>query len=86
MTGRLPPVTDPSFVGKAQASLDQLQQQKQGRNQPYGPLPTYTVATVPPASGWTYSQIYVTNGASGLSVAISDGTDWRWTGTGEVIT
>ena len=85
MTGRLPPLTDPTFVGKAQASFDRLQQQKQGRNQPYGPLPNYTVATVPPAADWAYHMINVTNGASGLSVAISDGSAWRWTGTGAVI-
>ena len=83
--GRLPPVTDPSFVGKAQAALDQLQQQKQTRNQPYGPLPQFSVLTVPRAQDWAYSMIYVTNGASGLSVAVSDGQAWRWTGTGAVI-
>lgn len=84
--GRLPPLTDPTFVGKLQNALDQIQSQKQSRNRPYGPLPHYTVATVPPAGDWTYCAIYVTNGASGLSVAVSDGTAWRWTGTGAVIT
>lgn len=84
--GRLPPLNDPSFIGKLQNALDSTQQAKQGRNQPYGPLPTYTVSGVPPASQWTYCQIYITNGASGLTVAISDGTNWRWTGTGAVIT
>lgn len=84
--GRLPPLADPSFGGKLQTTLDGIQTAKQGRNQPYGPLPTYTVATVPPAADWPYCQVYITNGASGLTVAISDRTNWRWVGSGAVIT
>ena len=77
MTGRLPPISDPSFGGKAQNALDQLQLQKHTRNTPVK-LPPYTVLTVPPPANWAECLIYVTNGASGLSVAVSDGTNWRW--------
>ena len=41
-------------------------------------LPTYTVSTLPSASGFARSLIYVSNGAANKRLAISDGTAWRW--------
>ena len=40
-------------------------------------LASYTVATVPDASLWTRSLIYVSDETGGAVVAFSDGTDWR---------
>lgn len=50
-------------------------------------LPSYTVATVPSASGeGAGSLLYVTDGAAGEGVpAYSDGTDWRRVDTRAVI-
>lgn len=41
-------------------------------------LPTYTVATLPAASGNTKGLIYVSDGASNKRLAVCDGTNWRW--------
>lgn len=41
------------------------------------PLASYTVATVPTASEWEGSVIYVSNETGGKTLAFSDGTDWR---------
>lgn len=40
-------------------------------------LPSYTVATVPTASSWANSLIYVSNETGGAVPAFSDGTNWR---------
>lgn len=49
-------------------------------------LPTYTVATVPPASGWAGAAIYVSDGASGQPmVAFSSGSAWLRSDTGNPI-
>lgn len=46
----------------------------------------YTVATVPLASRWTGSSIYVSNGAAGSPImAFSNGTDWLRCDTGAAI-
>lgn len=41
-------------------------------------IPSYTVATLPTASGYTQCVAYVSNGASNKRLAVSDGTNWRW--------
>lgn len=49
-------------------------------------LPIYTVATVPTASLFTGSIIYVSNGAGGSAiVAYSDGSNWKRVDTGATI-
>ena len=40
-------------------------------------LQSVTVATVPPAVGYTGSIIFVSNETGGATVAFSDGTNWR---------
>lgn len=74
--GRLPPVTDPSFVGRLQRALDDLNDQKQMRGNPVV-LPSSLVADVPPAEQWPNSWIYVSNEFGGAVPAFSDGTNWR---------
>ena len=41
-------------------------------------LPSYTVATLPPAASYPRCMIYVAYGTVNKRVAISDGTSWRW--------
>jgi hypothetical protein len=41
-------------------------------------LPSYTVATLPPAASYPRCMIYVADGTLNKRVAISDGTSWRW--------
>jgi hypothetical protein len=41
-------------------------------------LATYTVATLPSASTFARSLVYVSNGTANKRLAISDGTAWRW--------
>jgi hypothetical protein len=41
-------------------------------------LPSYTVATLPPATSYPRCMIYVADGTVNKRVAISDGTSWRW--------
>lgn len=82
--GRLPPVNDPSFGGKAQNALDQLQAQKHTRNTPVK-LAEYTVSGLPPAADWTYCLVFVTNAASGPTPAWSDATNWRSTSGNTII-
>lgn len=84
MTGRLPPLTDPSFVGKLQAALDSLQNAKQTRNAPYKPV-EYTVATLPNPADWKSCIITVSDASVGYTVGYSDGTNWRTTSGGTVI-
>ncbi len=43
----------------------------------FGPMPIYTVATVPGASANVRCWIYVSDEAGGASPAFSDGTNWR---------
>ena len=40
-------------------------------------LMSYTVATLPTASQWTGSLIYVSDETAGATTAFSDGTAWR---------
>lgn len=50
------------------------------------PSQSFTVATVPAASGSTRGIIYVSNGANGSPIlAFSDGTDWLRVDTRGVI-
>lgn len=46
--------------------------------QALGPLPAYTVATLPDAEANTRCLIYVSDGTSNRRLAVSDGTNWRW--------
>jgi len=39
--------------------------------------PSYTVSTVPTATGKTGAMIFVSNEAGGAVIAFSDGTNWR---------
>jgi len=41
-------------------------------------LPSYTVATLPPAATYPRSMIYVADSATNKRLAISDGAAWRW--------
>lgn len=41
-------------------------------------LAPYTVATLPSASKYTHTFIYVSDGTSNKRLAVSDGTNWRW--------
>ena len=43
-----------------------------------GPLPSYTVTTLPDAEANARCLIYVSNGTSNKRLAVSDGTDWRF--------
>lgn len=45
--------------------------------QALGPLPEYTVATVPDAAANARCLIYVSDETDGAVVAFSDGSDWR---------
>lgn len=45
-------------------------------------VPTYTVATVPSASGIAGTIIYVSDAATNATLAFSDGTDWKRADTG----
>jgi hypothetical protein len=45
--------------------------------QALGPLPSYTVATLPSASTNVRGLIYVDDETGGAVVAFSDGTNWR---------
>lgn len=74
--GRLPPITDPSFVGRLQRALDDLNDQKQMRGNPVT-LPSFLVATVPSAAQWPNAWIYVSNESLGAVPAFSDGANWR---------
>lgn len=82
--GRLPPVSDPSFIGKLQAALEGLQSAKQTRNSPIQ-IPAFTVATMPSPSEWLNTMIIVTNASVGYTPAFSDGTVWRSTIDGNPI-
>lgn len=72
----LPPLSDPSFPGRLQRALDDLGKQKQTRNTPVQ-LPSYLVATVPPAADWAFCLIQVTNETGGSVPAFSDSSVWR---------
>jgi hypothetical protein len=39
-------------------------------------LPTYTTATIPPASLWEGGVIYISDAASGANIQASNGTAW----------
>ena len=41
-------------------------------------LPSFTIATLPPAATYPRCMIYVSDGATNKRLAISDGTAWRW--------
>ena len=41
-------------------------------------LPSFTVATLPPAASYPRSMIYVADGSANRRLAISDGAAWRW--------
>jgi hypothetical protein len=41
-------------------------------------LPSFTVATLPPAATYPRCMIYVADGATNRRFAISDGASWRW--------
>ena len=41
-------------------------------------LPTYTVATLPPAATYPRCMIYGSDGTANKRFAVSDGTSWRW--------
>ncbi len=47
------------------------------RGEAFGPLPSYTVATLPSASNNARCWIWVSNETGGATAAISDGTNWR---------
>jgi len=84
VTGRLPPLNDPSFVGKLQNAVDTLQQQKQTRNAPVK-LVEYAVADLPDPANWKSCLIVVTDASVGYTPAYSDGTDWRSVIDGNII-
>lgn len=42
-----------------------------------GPLPPYTVATLPDATAYPRSLIYVSDETGGATIAFSDSTNWR---------
>lgn len=48
-------------------------------------LRNYTVATVPDATNYTSGAIIVTDEVGGVTIAISDGTNWRRVADGAVI-
>ena len=41
-------------------------------------LPSFTVATLPPAATYLRCLIYVADGTANKRFAVSDGTSWRW--------
>jgi hypothetical protein len=41
-------------------------------------LPSFTVATLPPAATYPRCLIYVADGTANKRFAVSDGTSWRW--------
>ena len=46
-------------------------------------VPTYTVATAPPATEAAGQLVYLSNGAAGAAIlAFSDGTNWKRSDTG----
>lgn len=47
------------------------------RGEALGPLPSYTVATLPSAANNPRALIYVSNESGGATVAFSDGAAWR---------
>lgn len=47
------------------------------RGEALGPLPSYTVATLPSAANNPRALIYVSDESGGATVAFSDGTNWR---------
>lgn len=47
------------------------------RGEAFGPLPDYTVATLPSAANNARCLIYVTNETGGATVAFSDSVNWR---------
>jgi hypothetical protein len=47
------------------------------RGEAFGPLPSYTVATLPNAVANAQCWIWVSNESGGATAAISDGTNWR---------
>lgn len=48
------------------------------RGEAFGPLPDYTVATLPSAANNARCLIYVSDGTSNKRLAISDGAAWRF--------
>jgi len=48
------------------------------RGEALGPLPSYTVATLPSAANNARCLIYVSDGTSNKRLAISDGAAWRF--------
>jgi len=48
------------------------------RGEAFGPLPDYTVATLPSAANNSKCLIYVSDGTSNKRLAVSDGTNWRF--------
>lgn len=48
------------------------------RGEALGPLPDYTVATLPDAATNAKCLIYVSDGASNKRIAVSDGAHWRF--------
>jgi len=48
------------------------------RGEAFGPLPSYTVATLPSAANNARCLIYVSDGTSNKRLAISDGAAWRF--------
>ena len=48
------------------------------RGEAFGPLPSYTVATLPSAANNARCLIYVSDGTSNKRLAISDGVAWRF--------
>jgi len=48
------------------------------RGEAFGPLPDYTVATLPSAANNARCLIYVSDGSSNKRLAISDGVAWRF--------
>ena len=43
----------------------------------FGPMPVYTVATVPDATAYAYCWIFVSNETGGATMAFSDGSNWK---------
>jgi hypothetical protein len=54
------------------------------RGEAFGPLPDYTVATLPSAANNARCLIYVSDGSSNRRFAVSDGAAWRF-GDGNVV-
>lgn len=47
------------------------------RGEALGPLPSYTVATLPSAANNPRALIYVSDESGGATIAFSDSTNWR---------